>query len=69
MWPLDPPICGSVLVEVIANTNKSHFLFPVTDRQPEEFAFHFLKNKVQLNLYFFACMGFTLVICLYALEN
>lgn len=47
-----PPVCRRALVEVIANPDKFHFLFPITDRQPEGFVFHFLKNKVQLNLYF-----------------
>lgn len=38
------------LGEAVANTNKFHFQFPVRAGQPEGFAFHFWKNKVQLNL-------------------
>lgn len=62
---------GSVLVEVVANTKQFHFLFPVPVRHPEGFAFHFLKNKVQLNLVFLLAWallqsGF---IWLQALEN
>lgn len=50
MWPLDPSMEWPGAI--IAPTNKFHFLFPLQIKHPEGFAFHFLENKVQLNLYF-----------------
>lgn len=52
-------------MQVLTNINTFHFLFPDTDRQPEGFAFHFLKNKVQLNLYLLFAWNVLYSRCIY----